>query len=142
MGSFGSAPPEVFVATQLGLSINRGPHDLTLRLAEALDFGEPIEGAGEAAILYGLRSKSSRSWLRASAGIGRVRVGYDCDQILFCALYGYPTEVSSHWGFAWQADAVWAPVAGLGFGAAIIGNVNSGRSFGAAAVSLHVGQVR
>jgi hypothetical protein len=142
MGSFGSAPPDIFVATQLGLSINRGPQDLTLRLAEALDFGEPIEGSGEAAILYGLRSQSSRSWLRLSGGIGRVRVGYACDQVLFCALYGYPTEVSRHWGLAWQADAVWAPVTALGLGAVLIGNINSGRSFVAAGVSLHIGQVR
>jgi len=96
MGSFGFAVP--FVATELGLTVNRGPHDLTLRLAEALDFGGPhIEAIGDAAILYGLRSRSSRGWLRASAGIGRVRRGYGCDEILFCALYGSPSSTNWDW---------------------------------------------
>jgi hypothetical protein len=139
MGSFGVAVP--FLATELGLSINRGPQDLTLRLAEALDFSGPrIEALGDAAILYGLRSRSRRGWVRASAGIGRVRRGYHCDEILFCALYGRPN--SRNWGLAWQADAVWAPFAGLGFGAGLFGNINSAKSFGVVSVSMHVGQVR
>jgi hypothetical protein len=138
-GSFGFAVP--FIATELGLTVNRGPHDLTLRLAEALDFGGPhIEALGDAAILYGLRSRSSRGWLRASAGIGRVRRGYDCGAILFCVLYGSPS--STNWGLAWQANAVWAPFSGLGFGAGLFGNMNSAESFGVLSVSMHVGQIR
>ena len=147
MGGLGwpPAPVEHNLASHLGLSINRGAHDLTLRLAETIHFeilGPDIEGSGETALLYGVRSRASRSWIRASAGIGRVRLGRDCDQILLCALYGYPRETSRHWGFAWQADAVWALAASFGLGAALLGNVNARKSFAAVTVAVHVGQLR
>ena len=138
------------VAGHLALSVNYGPSDFILRLAETADFdicffscsSIPEQASRDIALLYGRRfAASSSGWLRAAGGLGRAQVGEtsNCAFPIFC---GYTGKISSAPGVAWQLDAVWTPSAVLGVGGGVFGNLNPSDSFAGLAFFLHLGRVR
>ena len=154
-----SSPPAVHVfasgglgggtrdtASHLALSVNYGRSDFILRLAETSDFCifscTPEQTSRDIALLYGRRYPASSGWLRAAAGLGRAQVGETSTCALDIFFCGYTGTTSSTVGVAWQLDAVWAPLAVLGVGAGVFGNLNSSDSFAGLALVLHLGRVR
>ncbi len=138
-------------ASHLALSVNYGRSDFILRLAETSDFdicffscsSIPEQASRDIALLYGRRfAASSSGWLRAAAGLGRAQVGETSTCALDIFFCGYTGTTSSVVGVALQLDAVWAPLAVLGFGVGAFGNFNPSDSFAGLALFLHLGRVR
>ena len=133
------------MAGQLSLSVAFGRHHLVVRTAGTVEFAifAPGRSTDDVALLYGRRHGAGKSWVRLAGGPSVVTVrdpgaGYDC----YWFACSYDIREESTLGLALQADAVWAPVSGLGLGITASGNLNPKDPFAALTLGVHLGKVR